>query len=109
MVGDIGEDGGAAGRDAVLREKQEQAGKEVIDRFDGCEFGEIGSEDGGDIAGYADVLGQFAVARAEKGIGVGQRQSAACAVGETVATARRIIGGTRVSRFCFHFGSSIGR
>ena len=41
LVGDVGEDGGAARGDFVLREEEEQAGEEVVDLSGGGEVVEI--------------------------------------------------------------------
>ena len=59
----VGHDGGAAGRDALLRLEKEKPGEEVVDRDGGLELGETGDELGGETGGMvafvlaASVLG----------------------------------------------------
>jgi len=62
LVGDVGQDGGASGRDAVLGEKEQEAGEEVVDGGGGGEFGEAGGEGGGEIGGLAAIFGELGVA-----------------------------------------------
>src|SRR6266481_7083932 len=81
LVGDVGEDGGAAGGDFVLGEEEEQAREEVVDLGGGGEVVEVGGESGGDFGGFRLILWQAAVGRAEMGIRGRGRETAAPAVG----------------------------
>src|SRR6266436_8852339 len=51
LVGDVGEYGGAAGGDFVLREEEEQAREEIVDLGGGGEVVEVDGEGGGDFGG----------------------------------------------------------
>jgi len=102
LVGDVGEDGGAAGADAVLGEKEQQAGEEVVDGGSGGEFGETVGEGVGEIGGFAAIFGEFGVAGAEAGVGVVDQDSAAFAIGELLAAAGRVVEGTGFSCFGVH-------
>ena len=62
LVGDVGQDGGAAGADAVLGEKEQKAGEEVVDGSGGGESGQSAGERGGEIGGGALVFEEFGVA-----------------------------------------------
>jgi hypothetical protein len=44
LVSDVGEEGGTARRDAILRDEQEKAGEEIIDVGSGVELAESGGE-----------------------------------------------------------------
>ena len=81
LVGDVGEDGGAAGGDFVLREEEEQAREEVVDLDGGGEVVEVGGEGGGDFDGIVLICGQRSVRRAEGWVDVGRVETAAPAVG----------------------------
>jgi hypothetical protein len=74
LVGDVGQDGGAAGRDAIFGEKEEQAGEEFVDGAGGGEFFEAAGEGGGEI-GFGVYVGR--VATAESGSGAGDKFAAA--------------------------------
>jgi hypothetical protein len=65
LVGDVGQDGGAPGRDAVLREKEQEAGEEIVNRGSGGEFAETIGEAGGEVGGLAEIFGEFGVAETE--------------------------------------------
>ena len=86
MVGDVGQDGGAAWGDAVSGEEKQEAGEEVIDGGGGCEFAETGGEGGGEIGGLALIFGEFGVAVAERRVQVGRGEAAAGTLGEAVLT-----------------------
>jgi len=58
LVGDVGEDGGAAGGDFVLREEEEQAGEEVVDLSGGGEVVEVDGEGGGDFCRVGLISGE---------------------------------------------------
>ena len=51
LVGDVGEDGGAAGGDAAFGDEKEEAGEELVDVDGGVELGEFGYEVGGEVFG----------------------------------------------------------
>ena len=91
LVGDIGEDSGAAGGDFVLREEEEQAREEVVDLGGGGEIVEIDGEGGGDFRGVGlwrkDNLIVF---RAER-LGTEADEAAAHAVREAIAAAVRVM------------------
>ena len=92
LVGDIGEDGGAARRDAILAEQEKQAGQEFVDRLGGGEFGEAGSEVGARIGviRIGLILRQVGVAGTELRTFVGDWETAALAAGKGMAAARRV-------------------
>ena len=88
LVGDVAEDGGAAGGDASFGD--EEAGEELADVIAGGEFGEFGKELGGEI--FVVVLRRFgssdlSVAETEMGTGVQDGETAAGTVGGEVAAA----------------------
>ncbi|SRR6266699_5933958 len=56
LVGDVGEDGGAARGDAAFDDEGEEAGEELADVGSGGEFGEFGEKVGGEIGEIALVL-----------------------------------------------------
>ena len=90
MVGDIGEDGGAAGRDLVFGEEKKKAGEEVVDGEGGTEFPEVGGERG--CGGrLALIFREAGVAWAKSGVDVGSEKAAAPAVGETVGAASGVV------------------
>ena len=90
MVGDVGEDGGAAGGDFVLREEKEQAGEEVVDLGGGGEVVEVDGEGGDDFRGVGLVCRKRSVCRAEAGVGGGIK-TAAAPVGENVGAASGLV------------------
>jgi hypothetical protein len=49
LVGDVGKDGGAAGRDAAFGDEGEEAAEELADVDAGGELGEFGEEVGGEV------------------------------------------------------------
>ena len=49
MIGDVGEDRRAAGRDFVFREEEEQAGEEIVDGYSGTKFLEVSGEGNGGV------------------------------------------------------------
>ena len=97
LVGDVGQDGGAARGDAILGEKEEKAGEEVVDRGRGFEFTQAGGESGGEIGRLALIFGEFGVAGTEARISVSGGQAAALAIGEALATTDRVVDGTGFS------------
>ena len=49
LVGDVGEDGGATGGDAVLHDEDQELGQELIDLIGGLEVVELDQEVGGKV------------------------------------------------------------
>jgi hypothetical protein len=83
-AGDISEDGGAAGGDAVLDEEAGEFGEEVVDLGGGAEVGGLVAEGCGEIGvGDLGVRMRGGVARAELRIGVAGEEAAAGAVWRT--------------------------
>jgi len=95
LVGDVGEDGSAAGRDGALGDEPEEAGEKLVDVDAGVELGELREEFGGEVGGIigylleADANGGtlFEVVQAKTKMRMGGGVAAALAVGETVAAA----------------------
>jgi hypothetical protein len=90
LIGDIGENGGTASGNAILRLEDDELGEEVVDAVEAIEvfgiFDEFGSEVGG-----LHIFGKSGVTRAETGIRVGNEFAAASAIGEAMLTAVGII------------------
>ena len=94
LVGDVGEDGGAARGDAAFGDEDEEAGEEKFYIEGGIEFGELGEEIGGEVFGVVvgvsgkrnggDVLG---VAEAEAMVRAQAGEAATLAVGIDVGAA----------------------
>ena len=96
LVGDVGEDGGAARGDAAFGDEDEEAGEELVDVHGGIELGELGEEVGGEILGvFEGVRGErndlFGVAEAEAVMRGQAGEAAALAVGIDEGAARRIV------------------
>jgi len=87
LIGDVSEDGGAAGRDFVFREEEKKAGEEVVDGDGGAEFLEVGSEGGGGIGRFPLVLDKTSVIGAARGVRVEGEKAATHAIGETMGAA----------------------
>src|SRR6266849_4707773 len=102
LVGDVGEDGGAAGGDFVLREEEEQAGEEVIDLGGGGEVVEVGGKGGGDFGGVglwrSGGLGMLGGER----LAAEADQATTHAVGEAKVAASRVIDGAGFSELRSH-------
>jgi len=90
LVGDVGKDGGAAGRNFVFGEEKKKAGEEVVDGEGGAEFFEVGGEGGGG-GRLALIFREAGVAGTEGGVDVGGGEPAAAAVGETVGAAGGVV------------------
>ncbi|SRR6266849_926934 len=92
LVGDIGEDGGAARGDFVLREEEEQARQEIVDLGGGGEVVEVGGEGGGDFGGvgWGRCSGRLRVLGAER-LAAEADQAATHAVGEAMVAASGVI------------------
>jgi hypothetical protein len=87
LVGEVGEDGGAAGGDASFGEEDEDAGEGVVDVGGGVEVFEAFWEIGGDVGLMIEILREMGVAAAEKAVSRWRRQAAAGAVVEDVLAA----------------------
>jgi hypothetical protein len=97
LVGDVGEDGGAARGDAAFGYHDEEASEELADVGAGREFGEFGEEIGGEVfrvvmnvhgwGGSGVCLG---VAETRARVSRQAGEAAALAVGIEIRTARRI-------------------
>src|SRR5882762_2840325 len=87
LVGDVGEDGGAAGGDFVLGEEEEQAGEEIVDLGGGGEIVEVDGEGGRDFGGVElRWSGNLGVLGAER-LGAEADEAATHAVGEAIVAA----------------------
>ena len=102
LVGDVGEDGGTAGGDFVLREEEEQAGEEVVDLGGGSEVVEVGGEGGGDFGGVVLIRRERRVSRAEVGVDGGHVKTAAAAVGKTIGATGGVVDEAGVSCLLGH-------
>jgi hypothetical protein len=103
LVGDVGEDGGAAGGDFVLGEEEEQAREEVVDLSGGGEVVEVGGEGGGDFGGFGLIFWKTTVGRAEMGVWGGGRKTAASSVGVEMDAASGVVDGAGVRGGLGHF------
>jgi hypothetical protein len=54
LIGDVGKDGGAAGRDFVFGEEENEAGEEVVDGDGGGKFLKVAGEGSGSVGGGVD-------------------------------------------------------
>ena len=107
----VSHDGGAARGDAVLGEKEEEPGEELVDFGGGIELGEIAEEFGGEggiglVGGGAEI-----VQRAEAGAGVTSFGAAVASCGGAVAAARKsgvdwLDGWLSALRLRIHFGTT---
>ena len=103
LVGDIGKDGGAAGGDFVLREKEEQAGEEVVDLGGGGKVVEVDGEGGGDFSGVGwRRRGNVGVLGAKR-LAAEADQPATHAVGETKVAAIGVVDGAGFSELRSHW------
>jgi len=91
LVGNVGEDGGAASGNFVLREEEEQAREEIVDLGGGGEVVEVDGEGGGDFGGIVLVCRKRSVGRAEVGVDVGRVETAAPTVGKEIGATSRVI------------------
>jgi hypothetical protein len=95
LVGDVGQDGSAAGGDATFGDEGEKAGEELVDVEGGVELGELREEFPGEVEGIiwrllessADGSTLRQVVEAETQMGTGGEFPAAFAVGEEVLAA----------------------
>jgi hypothetical protein len=90
LIGDVGENGGTAGGDAVLGLEDDEPGEEVVDAIEAVEvfgiFDEFGSEVGG-----LHIFGESGVTSTETRICVGDEFAAASAIGEAMLAAVGIV------------------
>jgi len=102
LVGDVGEDGGAAGGDFVLGEEEQQAREKVVYLGGGGEVVEVGGKGGGDFGGVGwRRSGRLGVLRAER-LAAEADEAATHAVGEAIVAASRVIDGAGFSELLSH-------
>jgi hypothetical protein len=70
LGGDVGEDAGALGGDAIADEEKQEPGQEVVDVIGGAEFGELIEKIGGKVVRIFLALAKAGVTEAETGTGV---------------------------------------
>jgi hypothetical protein len=95
LVGDVGKDGGAAGRDAAFGDEGEEAAEELADVDAGGELGEFGEEVGGEV--FRIIVSRLSrdqggVPETKVRAGVEDRETAASAVGSEMAATRSALG-----------------
>jgi len=83
-LADVGEDGGVAAGDAVLRKEGEEFAEDVVDVAGGLEFAGEGGELGGDAVRFEELALFAGVDEAEVRVGGRAGQAAFAAVGEGV-------------------------
>jgi len=106
LVGDVGQHGGAARRNAALGDQDEKAGQEFEDVVAGFKLGEIGEEFGGEVFGIigSGLEGKargdltVVVAEAKARLGGEAREDAATAVGVAEVAAGGIVERKRDAR-----------
>jgi len=104
LIGDVGEDRGAAGRNLVFREEEKKAGEEIVDGDSGTEFLEVGGEGSGGVDRFSLIFHKPSVIRAVGGVRVEGEKAATHAVGEAMVTASGVIdeaGFSSLLRHCF--------
>ena len=111
LVGDEGEDGGAAGRDASPGDLGEQTREELADVLSGGEFGEaarkeIGGKVGGVIGKFRNSKALAEMLRAEAGMGWRGREAAAHAIVKAMVAAARVL--VRENGGCFGERDGVG-
>jgi hypothetical protein len=105
LVGDVGEDGGAARGNAAFGDEGEETGEELADVHGGIELGELGEEVGGEVFGVG-LQGKWAgVTETETGLSVQDAMAALAAVDGEMAAAGRVFGGARYRKQLSHFNS----
>ena len=105
-TGDIGENGGAAGRDVSLGQESVKVGQGVVDALGGLESGGLAGEVMGEVAVLVGLKRSAGMIEAEIYGGVDYGHAAA-AVGSVVLTARGVVSGAGLSGFGFHGQSSV--
>jgi hypothetical protein len=101
-VANIGEDGSAAGGDALLSEEDQNVREKFVDLGGGIELVELGGESG-KIRDAGLAKGRTSVAPTEMGIGVHDGDAALAVFGGLMLTTTRFIDGAGVRRFGVHF------
>ena len=97
LVGDVGEDGGAARGDAAFSDEDEKAGEKLVDGEGGVKLGELGEEIGGEVLEVAgrgeegETGGDFALEMAEAEAGFWTGKAAAPAIGIAMQAARGVV------------------
>jgi len=101
---DVGEDGGTARGDAVLREEDHEFGEEIMNLGGGVELGEVAGEGGGEVAvgGIGLLILEAGMAKAETGMRVQDAQTATTAFAGEMAAAG-VVGGAGFGVFFSHF------
>jgi hypothetical protein len=102
LVGDVGEDGGAAGGNFVLGEEEEKAGEEIVDLGGGGKVVEVGGEGGSNFGRIVLICLKRRVSRAEVGVGVGGVETASPTVGKAIGAASGVVDEAGVSRLLGH-------
>jgi hypothetical protein len=101
LGGDVGEDAGALGGDAIADEEKQEPGQELVDVIDGVEFGELIEKVGGKVVRVLLVVAEAGVTEAETGAGIsdGKLTGMAC-TGALLATDSAL----RLARFAIALG-----
>jgi hypothetical protein len=87
LGGDVGEDAGALGGDAIADEKKQEPGQELVDVIGGVEFGELIEKIGGKVFRVFRALAEAGVTEAEAGTGVHDAELAGTARAGELLTA----------------------
>lgn len=103
---DVGEDGGAAGRDTILRDEVVEIAEGEVDALGGLEILRILEELGAKVFFDGLILAEASVTRAEGSVCGEDREAATGAVLEEVLTTRIVVDGIGVIGCGVHFGSS---
>jgi hypothetical protein len=105
-VADIGEDGGAAGGDAVVGQIAVEVAEGFVDAGGGLEAVGLAGEDGGEAGVVLGLVVAEGVAEAEAGVRVGDGEAAVPAFGRAVVA----VGcGAEIRIFFRHVSSLLGR
>jgi len=102
LVGDVGEDGGAARGDFIFGEEEKKPSEEFVDGNGGAEFLEVGGEDDGSFRGVLLILGQLGVGGTVRGIEITDVEAATLTVGEAMRATSEVIDGAGVSDLLVH-------
>jgi hypothetical protein len=70
LGGDVSEDAGALGGDAIADEEKQEPGEELVDLIGGVEFGELIEKVGGKVVGVLLALAEAGVTETETGAGI---------------------------------------
>jgi hypothetical protein len=101
-IADVGEDGGAACGDAVLRKQAEEIGEDLVEVGGGLEFSELAEEGDGEV-GFLEAAGAGVdVFGAETGGDVGDGMAAAASGAGAVLATGQVIGGAGVDGWFVH-------